>query len=198
MVNCQRLPKRKKMMRRMSPDNLLVRLLVCVSLFGLISSTAGAEALLTEKPEGQAWLSMPVSGVVEQVLVNTGDSVKKGDKLVVLERDIPEAEFKAAETLMESAKADKNEQKRERDRSQELFDRTLLSVVDLQKAELTYQRAEADYQQKRLSWLHARYRFDKSVLKAPFDGVVKARRVEPGEYVASEFSPRVLIILERR
>ncbi len=150
------------------------------------------------KPAGQAWLAMPVSGVVEQVYVSAGQQVKKGDRLVALERALPEAELKAAETIMQSAKGDRDEAKRELDRARELYDRTLLSTVDLQKSRLDYQRAEADYQQKRLAWLRARYAFDKSVLKAPFDGVVRERRVEPGEYVASEFSPRVLIVLERQ
>ena len=174
-------------------------LLVCASLFvAAMPAAQAAGQAEPAKPSGQAWLSMPVSGVVEQVFVSAGQKVKKGDSLVALEQELPAAELKAAETIMKSAKGDRDEARRELDRAQELYDRTLLSTVDLQKARLDYQRAEADYQQKRLAWLRARYTFNKSVLKAPFDGVIRERRVEPGEYVASEFSPRVLIILERQ
>ncbi len=182
----------KQMIKKLAQIFMLIGF--CVGV-GVAPASAGDK--LMSKPEGQAWLSMPVSGVIEQVFVSSGQHVKKGDKLVALETELPRAALKAAEVAMNAASGDWQEAKRSFDRAQELFDQTLLSTVDLQKARLDYQRAEADYQQKRLDWIRARYTFDKSVLKAPFDGVVKARRVEPGEYVASEFAPRVLIILER-
>ncbi|WP_096461492.1 efflux RND transporter periplasmic adaptor subunit [Sulfurifustis variabilis] len=142
-----------------------------------------------------AELGLAVSGIVEAVHVAPGARVRKGDVLVALEKTPFEAEVMRAEAALNRAAADRTEAARDHAQARELYERTVLSTVELENARLRASRAEAEHQAAAAHLKRARYELARSALSAPFDGRVLAVRVQPGEAVVSRLEARPLVSL---
>lgn len=140
-------------------------------------------------------LTTPVSGVVKEVYVKVGQKVKKGDKLLALDDTRMRAKVMEAEAAMMRVKQETEEADKEFKRAQELFDRGVSSITELDAAKLRHARATASTREAEAQLIIAQKNLDDCVLKAPFDGVVKAREAEPGMYVPAQLDPPTLIIL---
>ena len=110
-----------------------------------------------------------LAGVVEQVKFEEGEKVSKGrvlahisTKELTVRRDMAQADFQLAEI---------NYQRNLQLDSKQLIAR---SILDQSRT----QRQLAKY-----NWELAEVQLQKSLVKAPISGVVKVRRVEPGEYL---------------
>ena len=142
-------------------------------------------------------LTTPVSGVVKEVYVQVGQRVKKGDKLLALDDTRFKALVMEAEAGLMRVKQEAEDAEREFKRAEELFERGVSSTTEFDAAKLRHARAAAKAREAEARLIIARKNFEDSVLRAPFDGVVKAREAEPGMYVPTEFNPPTLIILGR-
>ena len=140
-------------------------------------------------------LSTPVSGVVARVLVDTGQRVARNELLLALDNTPFKAAVSAAEAAAASRKLDHDEAARDAKQAQELYDRTVLSTVELENAQWKATRAAADLKAARAELEQARYRLRVSSLRAPFDAWVLARQVEAGETVVADLKPPTLIVL---
>lgn len=141
-------------------------------------------------------LTTRVSGVVEAVLVKPGQRVKKGAVLVRLDRTILRASLDEAVAEQARAQADADDARRELDRAQELFDRTVSSTTELEAAALRGARARAALAAAKARRVIAQKNLNDAELKAPFDGVVNAVPGGPGTVVAADCQPKPLVILE--
>jgi multidrug efflux pump subunit AcrA (membrane-fusion protein) len=88
-------------------------------------------------------LTTPVSGVVEKVFVKPGQRVSKGTLLLQLDKTILQARLDEAVAEQARAQAEEGDAKRDLDRAQELFDRTVSSLTELDAAALRHARAQA-------------------------------------------------------
>lgn len=141
-------------------------------------------------------LTTRVSGVVDVVLVKPGQRVKKGAVLLRLDRTILQARLDEAAAELSRAQADEADAKRDLERAQELFDRTVSSTTELDAAALRYARAQAALSTARARRVIAQKNVNDAELKAPFDGVVSAVPGGPGTVVAADCQPKSLVILE--
>ncbi len=140
-------------------------------------------------------LTTPVSGVVKAVYVQVGQRVKKGDKLLALDDTILRARVMEAEAGLMRVQQEKDDADREFKRAQELYDRGVTSTTEFDAAKLRHARATASAREAEARLIIAKKNLEYSVLRAPFDGVVKAREAEPGMYVSAPLDPPTLIIL---
>lgn len=140
-------------------------------------------------------LTTPVSGVVKEVYVQVGQKVKKGDKLLALDDTILRARVMEAEAGFLRVKHEAEDADRDLKRAQELYDRGVSSTTEFDNAKLRHARATANAREAEARLIMARKNLEDSVLKAPFDGVVKAREAEPGMYVPAQLDPPTLIVL---
>lgn len=140
-------------------------------------------------------LTTPVSGVVEQVLVKSGQRVSKGTPLLRLDRTILQARFDEATAEHARAQAEEIDSRRELERAQELFNRTVSSTSELDAANLRHARAQAGLAAAGARRAIAQKNLDDAELKAPFDGVVSAVPGVPGTVVAADCQPKTLVIL---
>ncbi len=142
-----------------------------------------------------------VTGYVSKVHVDIGDRVPAGTPLVLL--DIPEmkptlerarADVFAAEAALEKAKAQVRRDGITRDRLSDLQVREPLAVtqqdVDMAEADLEVSRAAERSATAEISVARAKVEelealMDYAVIRAPFEGVVAKRLVDPGELVVS-------------
>jgi RND family efflux transporter MFP subunit len=142
-------------------------------------------------------LTTPVSGVVTAVFVEAGQAVRKGDKLVALDDVRYRARLMEAEGGRMGAQQEAEDAEKEVRRAEELYARGVSSTNELDAARLRQARARASLKQAEARYLLAQKDLDDTVLRAPFDGVVKSTESAPGMYVPAELSPPVLIILNR-
>lgn len=142
-------------------------------------------------------LTTRVSGVVEAVLVRPGQRVKRGTVLLRLERTVLQARLDEAAAEQARAQADEADAKRELERAQELFDRTVSSTAELDAAGLRYARAQAALSAAQARRVIAQKNLQDAELKAPFNGVVTAVPGGPGTVVAADCQPRPLVMLSR-
>jgi Multidrug resistance efflux pump len=142
-------------------------------------------------------LTTPVSGVVKSVLVRQGQSVKKGQKLVVLDDAIFQARVMEAQGSVERLQAAAQEAERDLKRAKELYSRAVSSTTELEQAQVRYSQANGLYKEAQARLIIARKNLEYSTLRAPFDGTVSKRLAEPGMVVSVELQPVTLIILNK-
>ena len=112
-----------------------------------------------------------VGGVVKELLFDSGDLVKKGQKLIQLDTDTEEADLKNFRVQLDNAQTEFN-------RREAVFNKGFASKSDLDAARMLRDRLNADIQ--RTEALIAQ----KSIY-APWDGRLGLRGVAVGKYVAA-------------
>ncbi len=110
-----------------------------------------------------------VSGLVEAIYVDEGDRVKKGDKLLQIEKN----EFELAE---QKALVEYQKQKNNFERLKALEEQELLSVEEFENARLALKQAE-------IAWKQAALNLEYTTVTTPISGVVGDRNVDVGERV---------------
>lgn len=163
-------------------------LLVALAGWGALAATP---LMAADKVE----LTTRVSGVVDQVLVKAGQNVRKGTILLRLDKTILQARFDEAAAEHARAQADEADAKREMERAQELFNRTVSSTTELDAAVLRHARAQAALSAASARRVIAQKNLHDAELKAPFDAVVSAVPGVPGTVVAADCQPKTLVIL---
>jgi len=144
----------------------------------------------------QRWtLSTPISGAVQTVTVNEGDSVKKGQLLLTLDDRGYRAQVKRANSTVSRAKENYDEAKRELDRGQELFDRTAISVHELQVVKIDYATALAHVNDAEAGLVLAKLDLEYAQLKAPDAGTVIQVNTHPHQIISNRLEVQPLIVM---
>lgn len=164
------------------------------------------------QPTNQVEVGSELSGIVEQVLVDENDRVQKGQVLARLDLSKLQdavarsrAGLAAAEAQVLQAQATVVEKQAQLRRFREISTiagGSLLSRSDMDAAEANAKRAAADEASARANAAQARAsvrsdetNLDKASIRSPINGVVLARKVEPGQTVAASFQAPVLFTL---
>ncbi len=127
-------------------------------------------AIGTLAPVEGVMLSVDASGTVVKIAAENGSAVKAGDILVELDKTVEVAQLAAARSRAALAKISL-------DRSKELSDRNAVAKSDYDAADATHEQAVAD-----VAAIQAL--IDKKTVRAPFDGRVGLRLINPGQFVA--------------
>jgi multidrug efflux system membrane fusion protein len=171
------------------------------ALLGWLGSVPGAAAVeLSGELEwaNRVTLSIPFTGRAKRVEVRPGDLVDAGQALLQLDTRIVTARADQARAAVRRLDLQRAEAKREWERAQELFDRTVLSVRELQLAEIGYNAADADYQAARAALVAAEVELENLQLVAPFAARVLAVHVAPGQAVVNAQQATPLVTLAAR
>jgi RND family efflux transporter, MFP subunit len=140
-------------------------------------------------------LSTPVSGLISQVAVNSGDEVKRGQLLLNLDPRGFNALVKRAEARVQAGKEARDEAQRELERTTEMYERTLLSDHELQLAKIALSDAQANLLAAEADRTLARLELEYSRVSAPFDGVILTRSAEVGQTVVTRLQSVPLLVL---
>jgi RND family efflux transporter MFP subunit len=143
----------------------------------------------------RAELATGLDGQVAEVLVRPGQRVAAGELLLRMDDRALKLELAASKARLQRLRLERAEAMRERERAEELYERTLLSEHDRRVAELQSAQAASAYQEESsrqqtllLDLQHAR-------IEAPFAGVVVALHVRSGDWVVNRFETRPLLTL---
>lgn len=164
------------------------------------------------QPTNQVDVGSELSGIVERVHVDENDHVRKGQVLAELDlsklEDAVErsrASLAAAQGQALQADATVAERRAALERLKRVFessDGRFISQSDMDTAEANAKRANADLASAQAGVAQARAalksdatNLTKASIRSPIDGIVLARKVEPGQTVAASFQAPVLFTL---
>jgi len=143
-------------------------------------------------PKLAADIRSEVSGTVLEVTVAEWVPVRKGTKLARLDPREAEAVAAAARAALLQAEANENRAVREAERCERLRAAGLATQQMLDDARTVREAASASTAAAKAQVSAAEYRLEKTVIRAPFDGVVASRSIDVGDYVESMGAPRPL------
>ena len=174
-------------------------------IIGMVSATGKIY------PEMEVKISPDVPGEIVELYVEEGDSVKSGQILLkirpedyqtAIDRSVSnlnssKAQKSNAEARLESSIAQLNNAKAELDRSRRLYAEELIPQQELARAELAYNSAVADKAAAEQSVKSAQYTinmsssdvrqardsYNKTIIRAPQNGIISKLNVEKGERV---------------
>lgn len=151
----------------------------------------------------------PVEGIIKEIPVERGDTIEKGQVLVVLEsgpenaavdlwrfRSEMEAATKAAEARLEYSI-------RKEKRMQDLYSEDLVSLAEKEEAEAERQLAAAQVyeaqENKRISQLELKRAIETlnmRTIRSPFSGIVAERSLHPGAVATTNDKKPILKLAE--
>jgi membrane fusion protein (multidrug efflux system) len=115
-------------------------------------------------------VSADLPGIVDQVLFESGDAVREGQTLAILDTRQEQAQMAAAEAQRVLARSNFN-------RMQELLDQRVISKAEYDSATAQSRESEARVGEIRAA-------IERKTIRAPFSGILGIRQVNKGQYLA--------------
>jgi RND family efflux transporter MFP subunit len=168
-------------------DGKPVQLLVSPEVVLTVQSNALASGPVITgsiQPERKADLRAEVSAVVLQVLKENGEPVKRGDVLVKLDETSIRDGLMSAEASARAAEQALDQSNRALDRLKTLRSSGMTSAQALDDAEVRRNSAQSEVSAARARLALARQQVGRTVVRAPFDGIVSDRKVSAGDTAA--------------
>jgi HlyD family secretion protein len=136
-----------------------------------------------------------VSGKVTEILVDFNDHVKKGQLIARIDPTLSEQTVRDAEAGLERSQADLEQKRLEYQRSEQLFQRKVLTEIEFNTAKYALAMAQATVKSAQVTRDRARQNLSYTQIYAPIDGIVVERTVELGQtVVASMQTPQLFLI----
>lgn len=108
----------------------------------IIKKTVATGSIL---PLEEVLIKPNISGVIEEIYVEGGDYVKSGDLLAKI-KIVPNLNaLNSAKNSIEESKINLDDQRRNLERQKTLFEKGVISKVDLERAQVTYDQARQGY-----------------------------------------------------
>ena len=149
------------------------------------AGAAGRGALITGAivPERRADVRAELGAVVQQVLKENGDTVRRGDVLVKLDESTVRDSLNAAEESLRAATLSFEQSERQLQRVKSLQAQGMVSQQAAEDAEVRRNNANSDVLAAKARVVNARQQLQRTEVRAPFDGVVVERKVSVGDTV---------------
>lgn len=177
--------------------NVIRTAVIGVALLSTAATAYAGEVKGTLKWSQRVVLSTLVSGNVRDVRVHVGSRVSAGEPMLHLDDRGFKADVARAKAAVVRGKEELDEAQKEVQRGQALFERTVLSVRDLQLLKIDRARAEAQYRAAQAELAQARLNLRYSVVRAPFKAVVLQRLAQPGQAVVTRAHAVPLLVVAR-
>jgi len=133
--------------------------------------------------ERQSEVSTEVSGLVESVEVREGDRVKEDDVLVRLNTEILDEEIALTRTRMDQVNLQIDNTKKNYDRISKLYAEAGVSEKSYEDSLYAYQDAVKENQVTSQTLQKLLIQKKRSVIRAPFDGIILTKKVDSGAWV---------------
>ncbi|MCG3198679.1 MAG: efflux RND transporter periplasmic adaptor subunit [Candidatus Omnitrophica bacterium] len=126
-------------------------------------------------------VSSRILATIEDVLVRSGDSIREGSPLIILDSRDLEARELQAERQLEAAQAQLAESSKEYARVQALYRQNVVPLAQFDRVERAYRVASALVDSAKEALAEARVAQTHARIAAPKDGRVVDRLAEPGD-----------------
>lgn len=133
------------------------------------------------QPERKADMRAEVGAVVMQVLKENGEVVKKGDLLVRLDDTALRDNLASAQEAVRASSQSMEQAERVLARQKTLKASGMVSSQVLEDAEVRRNNAQSDLSAARARLVSANQQMTRTLVRAPFDGIVSERKVSAGD-----------------
>lgn len=171
------------------PANFITAKIARADIIQSVTATGDIQPVSTVEVGSQ------ISGLVEQVLVDFNDVVKKGQVLARIDPATYESRLRQAEAEYANTKANHDLVRLNADRIRSLHERNLVSQQELDQATAQLAQAEAQLLIRNASVENARVDLSRCTIKSPIDGSVLTRQIVAGKTVAASLNAPVLFTL---
>jgi len=159
-----------------------IKSIITVIAFSLSLNAAEVYATFTVEAKKSANLAFDASGITKEVNFGISDSVKKGAILAALQNEDSKASLETARTALKFAKQDYERQVKVKD---------LIDAGQFDQYAYKYENAK-----NQLAYAQAKY--NKTFLRAPFEGVIYEKDIEVGDTVSGMMLKTVFKIQSKR
>lgn len=139
----------------------------------------------TVEAVNRASLAFEVSGTISSIPVVVGARVVKGQVLARLDQRQYEINMQSAEAEVRRADADYRDKERDFKNQETLFQRGVASRTARDRAEAAFKAALGTLDQAKAKLSLAKRDLDRTVLRAPYPGVVSKREAEPAQAISA-------------
>lgn len=136
-------------------------------------------------PGRQSEVASQASGRVMAVLKRPGDPVSEGDLLAQIDRASLELQLNQQQATAQATRAQLASSQQQLERTEQLASQGLASPSTLEQARSATAALEANLSALEIAVQTAELALSNASVKAPLDGVVSARSVEPGQTIAA-------------
>lgn len=149
----------------------------------------------TVEPISKVEVGTQVSGNIAKIYVDYNSVVKKGQLIAELDRTNLRSELSMQENSLASAENEMNYQKKNYERTKQLYEQHLVSDAEYEESEYRYKTSVYTYNRAKESVATARTNLGYSYIYSPIDGVILSKSVEEGQTVAASFSTPTLFTI---
>ena len=148
------------------------------------------------QPEEEVQISSTITAWITSITVAEGDTVQPGQLLISMDEKQYRAAYNQTLSGVKSAEANLKQVKAQKERTESLFEKDLISKQELEKIEATFELASSQLDQARSSLLSREDELSKTKLLAPAFGIVTSLTKEVGEMaVGGMFNPGVVMTI---
>lgn len=144
-----------------------------------------AQASGTIRPDTVVEVKSRASGEVLQVFVESGQLVRKGDRLVAIDPRFPKNAMDQAQAELDVAQAQLANATTQKQRADELLKSQSITQAEQETAALAYANAKAAVVRARVAVENARINLEDTDVRAPITGTIIEKAVERGQQIAS-------------
>ena len=149
----------------------------------------------TIEPVTSVEVGTQVSGIINKILVDYNDVVKRGQVIAILDKTNLESELASATSNLKSAESDLNYQKWFYERQEALHKQGDISDNAFQQAQVALRQAQSAYNMRIEAVKKAQTNLSYATITSPIDGVILSRAVEEGQTVAASFNTPTLFTI---
>lgn len=172
--------------------NLLIKLLFGTFLFAcaLEAEATNFHTIGTLCPNASSKIGSQVSGRIEEIEIEVGDHVQKGQTLAILDRTLLEIDLNQKVATLESAKIEFDDAETNFQRMKKLWEKPAGEVPSISQkrfedASMRLQQAAVQITQGQEAVKRAEYALNEASIKAPFQGIITKKFISAGETVAT-------------
>jgi len=133
------------------------------------------------QPEMRADLRAEVSAMVIKVHKENGEAVRKGDVLVTLDGSVLRDNLNSAEESLRAAAQSLDGAERQYQRIKSLQAQGMVSMQGLEESEVKRNAAQSEHVASKARVAAAKQQLERTEVRAPFNGVVSARKASAGD-----------------
>lgn len=139
-------------------------------------------------PIDRVEIKSKASGRIDNIPVEEGDFVRKGELICRLDQTDVQAEVDQAKANLEIAEAELTQARNSYDRHVKLYEKNLIAEEVFDQSTLGLAQAKGKMVRARISLDQASTRLSETVVLAPIDGIILQKFVEEGQIIASGIS----------
>ena len=148
------------------------------------------------QPEEEVQISSTITAWITSITVAEGDTVQPGQLLISMDEKQYRAAYNQTLSGVKSAEANLKQVKAQKERTESLYEKNLISKQELEQIEASFELASSQVDQAQSSLLSREDELSKTKLLAPAYGIVTSLTKEVGEMaVGGMFNPGVVMTI---